>query len=103
MIADGVTDLLVEHPVVFVDVGDVAFFFVVPFAGELALLVDTNQPGQQPIRNEPELEHALSVDLPNYTVYGLLRRLIIAVNECVGIAVEILGGELLLLGCRQEL
>jgi len=33
--------LLVEYPIVLVDVSDIAFFFVEPLAREFALLVDT--------------------------------------------------------------
>lgn len=36
-------DLLVENAIVLIDIGDIAFVFVKPLAGKLALLVNTKQ------------------------------------------------------------
>jgi len=42
----GVTNLVVEHPIVFVDVGDIALFAVGAFAREARLFVKT---GDDPV------------------------------------------------------
>jgi hypothetical protein len=95
--------LLVEYTVALVNIRDVPLVFVEAFAREFAFLVDTSKHYQHAGTEQRIVENILAIHFTDDTIDGILTWLAVGVQKAVSIAIEILGGELLLLASRHNL